>query len=146
MVGTTVAIACSPFYVSVSSATGSFGPLPVWVILVRTLCKVWWPTIVLLHAVCFVGERLVLARHTPSKADFVGHVRLVALACSGGLPRFILFDHMGGVPFAIWFGTMLVVADGLLAHILGLATHHRRWVWIIGGMLAVPWVRRSPNP
>jgi hypothetical protein len=139
MVGTTVAIACSPFYVSISSATGSYGPLPAWVILVRTLCKVWWPTIVLLHSVRFVSEWFGFAIHTQRRPDVAGHLRLVALACVGGLPRFIFYDQMGGVPFSLWFGTALIVADGLLAHILGLGIHQRRWVWVMGAVVVAPW-------
>lgn len=136
--------------VSVACATATFQyvasvpvrePLHVsgWVILLRGFCKASWPTFVLLHSLRFVLESLGFADRTRFVADFSGYLRLVALVCMAALPRFLLFDALGGVPFALWYGVVLVVVDGASVHLLGAEAPARRWVWRVHAIVLVPW-------
>jgi hypothetical protein len=97
-------------------------------------------TIVVLHALRYALELLGRARSTRFAPDFAGYVRLIALASTAGLPRFLFFDAMGGVPFSLWYGVVLVAADGVAVHYFDAGATARWWIWRAGAVTLVPWV------
>lgn len=139
VVGVCVALAVATFRYSVSVPELGRASVPDWVIVVRGLCKGSWPTIVLLHALRYALERTGRAGSTRFAPDFVGYIRLVALVCTAGLPRFLFFDAMGGVPFSLWYGVVLVAAEGAAVHYLAAGASTRRWIWRFGAIALVPW-------
>lgn len=139
VVGICVALVAATFRYSASVPEAGRVHIPDWVILVRGFCKALWPTVVLLHALRFALERVGIAPRSRFVPDFVGYVRLVALVSTAGLPRFLFFDAMGGVPFSLWYGVVLVAADGVAVHYFDAGTSARRWIWRAGAVTLVPW-------
>ncbi len=139
IVGVCVGFAVAAFRYGGSAPDIDRAHLPDWVILVRGFCKASWPTVVLLHALRFVLEWLGFVAPPRFVPDFMGYVRLVALACTAGLPRFLFFDAMGGVPFSLWYGLVLGATDGAAVHYLEVGTSARRWIWRAGAMALVTW-------
>ena len=137
--GMCMALVAATFRYSASVPEAGRVHIPDWVIVVRGFCKALWPTIVLLHALRFALERVGIAPRSRFVPDFVGYVRLIALACTAGLPRFLFFDAMGGVPFSLWYGVVLVAADGAAVHHLAAGICVRKWIWRAGAIALVPW-------
>ena len=139
VVGMCMALVAASIRYSASAPEVGRATIPDWVIVVRGFCKVSWPIIVVLHALRYALELLGRAGSTRFVPGFAGYVRLIALVSTAGLPRFLFFDAMGGVPFSLWYGVFLIATDGVAVHHLNAGPSARRWIWRAGAVALVPW-------
>ena len=53
--------------------------------------------------------------------------------------EFVLVDPMGGAPFALWYGTFLLVVDEYLQVLPAYGPRVRQMFWALATVALIPW-------
>lgn len=132
------AIGATSFLVNTTSA-GLKDPVPDWVIISVPFLKWFWVTFIT-ASFADAGIRFAgLLPHVTYSTGWASYIRRVALASVGGLPRFVVLDQLGGVPFSFWYGLVLVAIDLAIIENCSLSYRYRVMFWIIASAIVVPW-------
>lgn len=111
---------------------------PLWAHFARSVVKWSWVVFVVIRSVAFL--RTWLRGGTMVGSDgWPGSLDRIAVACTAGLPRFILIDPMGGAPFALWYGSFLLVVDEYLQVLPAYGPRVRQMFWALATVALVPW-------
>jgi len=111
---------------------------PLWAHFARSVVKWSWVVFVVIRSVAFL--RTWLRGGTMVGSDgWPGSLDRIAVACTAGLPRFVLIDPMGGAPFALWYGTFLLVVDEYLQVLPAYGPRVRQMFWALATVALVPW-------
>lgn len=122
-----------------ATSDGLKDPVPDWVIVSVPLLKWFWVAFIVVnfaHTVIRFGGVLpnaILGQ------GWTSYLRRVALASVGGLPRFVMMDQLGGVPFSFWYGVTLVAIDLAILEGAPSLHRHRPKIWLIATAIVVPW-------
>jgi len=111
---------------------------PWWSHVGRSILKWAWLTFVLLRAIHAIHDWFE-ARPRQIRHWLVEATDRVAVTCAAGLPRFVLVDPLGGAAFCLWFGAILLTADGFLQFHSFYGPRARQAFWAIAFVTLVPW-------
>lgn len=111
---------------------------PWWAHLGRSVLKWAWVTFVLVRAVETIRDWFEGRPRLSCRTGFEALNR-VAVTCAPGLPRFVLYDPMGGSAFCLWYGAILVTTDGFLQMHPSYGPKARQAFWTVAFVLLIPW-------
>jgi|GEM_PF-4661671 hypothetical protein len=111
---------------------------PLWADLGRSLIKWCWVIFVVERAGSAVQDWFRPRSKAISNVWLAGIDR-VAVVCAAGLPRFIFVDPLGGAPFSLWYGALLLVVDGFLHLLDGYNARARQAFWMVAFVFLIPW-------
>jgi len=135
---TIFAIAATSFRVNTTSA-GLKDPVPEWVIVAAPFLKWFWVAFITVSFVDAVIRFAGLIPNATYSTGWASYIRRVALASVGGLPRFVILDQLGGVPFSFWYGVMLIAIDLTIIEQFPLWCRYRPIFWMVATAIVVPW-------
>ena len=111
---------------------------PTWAHLARSLLKWAWVTFVALRATRETLDWFATSR-TQTRPWALDSIHRVAVTCAPGLPRFVVYDPMGGVGFCLWYGVLLVTVDSFLQMHPAYRRRTRQAFWAIAFAALIPW-------
>lgn len=111
---------------------------PLWAHVARSVVKWTWVAFVLIRSVALFRSWLHGGEMVGS-GGLSGSLDRIAVVCTAGLPRFVLVDPMGGAPFALWYGALLVVIDEYLQFLPAYGRRVRQMFWALATVALVPW-------
>jgi hypothetical protein len=110
---------------------------PTWSHVARSFLKWLWVTFVVLRAIH--GALDWLTGRTQVRSWGLDVIHRVAVTCGAGLPRFVIYDPMGGVGFCLWYGLFLVTVDGFLQMHPAYHPRIRQAFWAVAFVALIPW-------